>query len=200
MVEFDQEKHAYTVDGIPVPSVTELVKIFGEDMDEPDEQMEIALDCAAERGTVMHAYVAHRLQGGEPEDFELPTQYTEYADAVELFLAEHEIAPLLVETPLEGDGYAGTPDLIAEFDGAVAVLDYKFVSAVAKTKVAAQLAGYSCAAEKAQLFPERLYAVQFKRGEYRLYPVDMEAAQEYFLAALGVYRMRTKTHPRGRIG
>ena len=95
-VEFNESTHQYLVDGVPVPSVTQLVSPLGADYDEPDDFLDMALDIAVDRGVTMHAYLAHRLQGGEAEDFELPAVYDPYADAVELFLAEHEITPFSI--------------------------------------------------------------------------------------------------------
>lgn len=200
-IEFNEEKHQYLVDGVPVPSVTQLVAPLGEDFDEPDELMEQALDAAADRGVTMHAYIAHRLSGGAAEDFELPTVYAVYAEGVEQLLSEHSIVPLIVETPMPGDGYAGTPDLVCEFDGAVAVLDWKFVSTIAKSKVGAQLAGYLDLCECNGIFPEELYAVQFTRdGSYRLYPVEPEPNALAFAVCRHLYAIKTRKHPRGRIG
>ena len=199
-VIFDDVAHAYTVDGVGVPSVTELVSPLGVDFDDLDEQAELAVEAAADRGTTMHAYIAHRLQGGAEDEFELQGSYGVYADAVELFLAEHEITPLLVETPLGCEGFAGTPDLVCEFDGKIAVVDYKFVSTVAKSKVGAQLGGYLSLCEANGVFPEALYAVQFlSSGEYRLYPTDIGGATVSFNACRFIHEIKTKKHPRGGI-
>jgi len=199
-VTFDEKTHQYTVDGESVPSVTQLVAPLGADMDEPDELLESALDAAADRGVTMHAYIAHRLAGGSAEDFELPSVYEVYAQGVEQLLAEHAVVPLLVETPLPGVGYAGTPDLVCEFDGVTAVLDWKFVSQIAKSKVGAQLAGYQELCEVNEIFPEALYAVQFTRdGSYRLYPVDPEPNFLAFSVCKHLYHIKTRKHPRGRI-
>lgn len=195
-VIFDEAAHRYTVDGVELPSVTRLVAPLG---DELDESLEVTVEAAAERGTTMHAYLAHRLAGGTPRSFELPDCYRGYADAVELFLDEHTIIPLLIETPLAGDGFAGTPDLVAEYDGVLSVIDYKFVSAVAKSRVGAQLNGYAALCESNGIFPEALLAVQFlPDGDYRIYPVEIDA--EPFALCLKLYGYKTKKHPRGRIG
>ncbi len=201
-IEFDAEKHQYYVDEKPVPSVTQICAPLGADYDEPDDDMlELTVEAAADRGATMHAYIEHRLSGGEPEDFELPSQYQGYADAVELFLAEHRITPYAVETPIACEFYAGTPDLTCEFDGFDAILDWKFVSQIAKSKVAAQLGGYLDLSEYGEYFPSRLYAVQFlKDGTYRLYPVDFEFAEKAFNVCHDVYGLKCKKHPRGRIG
>ena len=201
-VTFDAERHQYYIDEKPVPSVTQLVAPLGADYDEPeDDMLELTVEAAAERGTTMHAYIEHRLTGGEPEDFETPSQYGGYADAVELFLAEHTITPYAIERQLGSVSYAGTPDLTCEFDGEDAILDWKFVSQLAKSRVAAQLGGYLDLCEFNDFFPSRLYAVQFlKDGTYRLYPVDQEFAEKAFSVCVQIYTMKRKKHPRGRIG
>lgn len=199
-IDFDQEKHQYRLDGVPVPSVTQIVAPLGEDYDEPDSALELTIEAAADRGTTMHAYIAHRLMGGEPEEFELPSEYLPYAEAVELFLSEHSITPCLIEVPLPGPGYAGTPDLLAQFDGSTAILDYKFVSAVAKSKVGAQLGGYLTLCEHNGIFAESLCVVQFLRDStYRLYPVDEGAARAAFTVCQALHEIKSKKHPRGRI-
>lgn len=199
IVTFDEATHTYTVDGETVPSVTQLVAPLGSPMDEMDEMMEGAVENAAERGTTMHAYIAHRLQGGVEEDFELPADYADYVDAVELFLAEHTIEPLLVEQPLGGDGYAGTPDLVCIFDGEPTILDYKFVSTVAKSKVGAQLRGYMELCNHNDIYPEKLKAIQFMRGDYRIYDVDTETTLLSWTVCKTLHLIKTKKHPRGRI-
>lgn len=200
-VTFDEAKHAYTVDGKAVPSVTQLVAPLGADYDEPeDDMLALTVEAAADRGTTMHAYLAHRLTGGAPEDFELPDAYAPYADSVELFLAEHRIDPYLIEQPLGTEGFAGTPDLVADFDGTLAILDYKFVSQIAKSKVSAQLGGYFTLCGDNALYPESLFAVQFlPDGTYRLYPADVGQALASFHVCKTLYEIKTKKHPRGRI-
>lgn len=196
---FNEENHTYTVDGVPVPSVTALVAPLGEDFDDMDDFVELAVEAASDRGTTMHAYLAHRLQGGDPEDFELPDQYADYAESVELFLSEHTITPWLIEQPLGCEEYAGTPDLVCDFDGWPSILDYKFVSSIAKAKVGAQLQGYRQLCERNSVFIEKLYAVQFLRDGYRLYPVDVETTALGFHVCLTLHMLKTKKQPRGRI-
>ena len=199
---FDAERHQDYVDDKPVPSVTQIVAPLGTGYDAPDEDLlELTYEAAAERGTVLHAYIQHRLPGGEPEDFELPAMYAGFADAVELFLAEHEIVPFAVEMPLGSVQLAGTPDLTCEFDGKNSILDWKFVASIEKSKVAAQLGGYRWLCELNGYTPDALYAVQFsKDGTYRLYPVDEEFARAAFSACWEAWTLKTHKHPRGKIG
>lgn len=198
-VIFDEATHTYTVDGKPVPSVTQLVAPLGVDFNEMDDFAELAVDSAAERGTTMHAYIAHRLNGGEPEDFELPDAYADYADSVELFLAEHTIVPWLIEEPIGCEDYAGTPDLVCDFDGKPTIVDYKFVSTIAKAKVGAQLQGYMRLCEQNSVFVDNLLAVQFMRDGYRIYPVDTETTALSFTVCQTLHFLKTRKHPRGCI-
>lgn len=201
MLTFDEAMHQYSIDGVAVPSVTQLVAPLGDDFDDMDAEMELTVEAASDRGVTMHAYIAHRLGGGAPEDFELPSQYLPYADAVELFLSEHSINPMLVETPLAGDGYAGTPDLVCEFDGPLAILDYKFVSAVCKSRVGAQLCGYREICEFNGIYADRLIAVQFLQdGTYRLYPVEGVQSSVAWTVCKSLHELKKQKHPRGRIG
>ena len=199
-LEYDEAQHRYLVDGRPVPSVTQLVAPLGPDLDEPDDMLEGVLDAATDRGATMHTYIEHRLFGGAPEDFELPSMYLPYAEAVDLFLSEHHITPIAIETPLAASDYAGTPDLLCEFDGATALLDWKFVAQISKSKVGAQLGGYRELCFRNGVFPGALFAVQFlKTGTYRLYPVHPGVAAQAFHQCMVLHRLKTQRHPKGRI-
>lgn len=196
-IVFDAVTHTYTVDGEAVPCVSDLIAVYGKDLEEGDD-LELLMDAAAERGTVCHAVLAAYLSGNE--DPEYPSSYEPYVEAIRLFLAEHRIYPLSIETPVfcERFGFAGTPDLLCEFDGMLAVVDYKFVSQIAKTKVKAQLNAYGAAYEEQGIYPDRLLAVQFmKDGTYRIYPVAY--GDEELEAAVRVWEFKNKRHKRGEI-
>lgn len=199
---FDADTHTYTLDGEALPSVTQLTGIYGTISMQEGDPLEQTMEAAAERGTVLHAYLEHRLWGGAREEFELPGAYEDYANGVDLFLSEHAIDPYLIETPLWGelDGvkFAGTPDFVGLFDGVLSVLDWKFVSQVQKTRVGAQLNGYMSLCLNSGWSPEKLFCVQFlPDGTYRLYPAGTLA--DGFSLCLSVWREIHKKHPRGAI-
>lgn len=196
---FYPETHTYTLDGKEIPSVTQLVEIYLTAKVEEDSDLELTFESAAERGTLLHGYLEHRLAGGEVEDYEIPDAYSGYVDAIELFLSEHELEPMLIETPMHCvDCFAGTPDYIGGFDGNTAILDWKFVSQIQKTKVGAQLNGYRIIAERNDIYIEKLYCVQFLAdGQYRLYPVGDDG--ETFDLCWDVYQAKNMKHPRGGI-
>lgn len=195
---FDPDTHTYTLaDGTILPSITEIVKPLGADFDDVDPYMEQTLEVAAERGTVCHA-VLEALINGE-EDIEYPAAYEAHIDAVRQFVGEHEIIPIAAEKPVCSPlrGVAGTPDLLCWFDGLLTLLDYKFVSQVAKSKVKAQLNGYNLIYNELGVFPEALKTVQFLPGTYRIYPTAIDPTE--FDLCMEIHRHKNRKHPRGRI-
>ena len=198
---FHEENHTYEYNGALLPSVTQLVAPLGEDYDEPNDYLETVIDFAADRGSTLHAYIEWKLNGGERDEFEMPSIYDGYADAVDAFFEEHSLTPYLVETALTDEECAGTVDYVGDLDEKTALLDWKFVSSIAKSKVGAQLAGYYGFCERNGIFPEYLAAVQFlPNGRYRIYEVGLEFGREAFAHCLEIYRLKTMKHPRGRIG
>lgn len=194
---FSAEAHKYFLDGKELASVSSLIAPLGEEM---PEDMEGAFALAAERGTELHAVLASVWDAEErEEEMELPEEYAPYLDGVRRFLADHKIEPIAVEEPIYSPslGVAGTPDLLCYFDGKLAILDYKFVSQVAKTKAKAQLNFYAIIYEEQGIYAELLYIVQFLPGFYRLYPVSL--GREEVEACLAIKRLREKKHRRGKI-
>ena len=195
-IVFDADKHEYTVNGEIVPCVSDIVSCFGKDLDEGDD-LELVMDAAADRGTTCHKVLEMLLKGEEPE---YPSVYEPYVEAIRLFMDEHTIVPFAIETPIYSAvyGYAGTPDLLCMFDGILTVVDYKFVSQIAKTKVKAQINAYCKAYEEKDIFPDQLLAVQFlKGGTYRIYPVKYDDTE--LEVALKLWELKQKKHPRGKI-
>ena len=52
---FDRESHTYRVDGEIIPSVTQLTSIFGPLPPEEGDDLELAVEAAADRGVTLHA-------------------------------------------------------------------------------------------------------------------------------------------------
>lgn len=195
MLEFDRLIHEYSIDGKTIPSVTDLVSILGDDV---DEYIEDAMERAADRGVTCHAVIEMALQG---EDYtgEYPSAYQAHVNAIEQFLAENTISPIAIEQPIYSAemNVAGTPDLLCMFNGKLAIMDWKCVSSIAKTKVKAQLNGYCNIFYHSGVFPEELYAVQFVPDKYRIYPVAIDA-HEWDLC-MAIRKAKNKKYSRGKI-
>lgn len=133
-VEYDEETHCYIVDGIIVPSVTQILqKHFNDYLNVSAE----VLKRASEKGTELHGAIeAYEKKGKEVESVE----FRNYK-----FLKSHYgWKNIANEIPIiyEEDGqvlYAGRLDQIIEIDGQLGINDFKRVSAPNKEKIALQL-------------------------------------------------------------
>lgn len=184
------------MDGIEFPSISEIIKPLGEDIDDTD--LEMVFESAAERGTVCHSILEQALKG--ETEFEYPSSYEPYVESIRLFISEHSISPIAIETPIFSlaDKMAGTPDLLCEFDGILSILDYKFVSQLSKSRVKAQINGYRRMYNEQGVFPDQLIIVQFLHdGTYRVYPVGMDDTE--INACLQIYKLKHKKYARGVI-
>lgn len=118
---FDPEQHAYSVDGVALPSVTQVLHATGM---LPDYSR---LDpFYRERGAAVHAAIQLDLKGDldieslTPEVGVHVARFWRFAEAVNL-------KPVWVEGPLYCPvyRYAGTPDCLAECDQGLVLFDWK---------------------------------------------------------------------------
>ena len=131
-IDFDEEKHEYSVGGIKVPSVSEiLAPLSAERYGELSPWM---LKAAAARGTAVH-------EATELVDYGIPLEpdpdVYDYMFAYETFLLEHEVDWEAIEgivyykrTEDELPLYAGTIDRFGLVDGIPAVVDIKTYSSM----------------------------------------------------------------------
>lgn len=146
-LEFDERSHCYIMDGLIVPSVTQILGNKFNDYVGVDEKI---LKKAAENGTKMHLDIELYEKEGREVDTKELRNYK--------FLKKHyNIENLENEIPIyfEKDGkvlYAGTIDQVCMRDGKLAINDFKRVSAPNKEKIAYQLnlyrLGYECTYHK----------------------------------------------------
>lgn len=152
MIEFIEEEHLYLVDGIIVPSVTQILgMIFPDKYKNVDKEI---LKKKAEFGTAGHAIIEH-LDINNPDialnsilkgqNEELNHCIVEYINLCKMFKIE----------PLEHEKkvcykklYAGTLDLIADVDGIESLIDIKFTYKLDKEYLSWQLGMYALALGK----------------------------------------------------
>jgi hypothetical protein len=140
---FDAESHAYTVDGVRLPSVTDIcapLSNFGEINPAIIRQ-------AARRGSLVHEYTELIDYGIEADEIEIEPELAGYVLAYMHFLRDWKPQWELIEQPLYGvnQGYAGTLDRFGFIDGESVILDIKSTSSASRQmriSWAAQLSGY----------------------------------------------------------
>ena len=165
MLMFDEAAHTYTLDGVRLPSVTEITRFCAYDYksDRPWLAQE-----AARRGSAVHEACALIDYGEEPEE---TPEIAGYLKAYRRFLSDYKPDWELIEHPMGSLslGFAGTLDRYGSMSGNPTLLDIK-TGQLHDAALAAQLTAY------ARLLPygaptlwPRLYGLKLsKDGTYLL--------------------------------
>lgn len=143
MAECRRVGRVYTIDGVRVPSVTEILGITGF-MAGLDRIDPVRLAQAAERGTAVHQ-LCEEYDKQTIDWAGVPPEHLGYLDAYMEFVERFGFESELVEEPLYNETlmFAGTVDRVGRLtkvDGRRTVLDIK--TGAPRASVALQLAGY----------------------------------------------------------
>lgn len=145
MLTFDEATHTYTLDGVRLPSVTEVTRFCAYDYKSDRPWM---AEAAARRGTAVHEACALIDYGEEPEE---TPEIAGYLKAYRRFLADYKPDWQLIEHPMGNleMGFAGTLDRFGTMNpnpaiyGGLApiILDIK-TGELHNASLSAQLTGY----------------------------------------------------------
>ena len=198
---FYEDTHTYELDGVKLPSVTEILSPFsGNDKISP-----AMLQHAAHRGHLVHEYTELIDYGAPPEDIDIVPELAGYVSAYLRFLRDWQPTWELIEQPVHcGMAYAGTLDRYGAIDGAPTLLDIKSTSGASRQQKvvwAAQLSGYKFALPDQHPAPKKRLNLLLKPdGKYTLYDAaDSEnryhfSADEMFLYCLLIHKARFGGH------
>lgn len=128
-IDFDEDKHEYTVGGVKVPSVSDILAPLN--ADRYGEINQAVLRSAAERGKAVHELCEAIDYELDPE--EVMPELQGYVDAYYQFLFDHDVYWEMVEQivgyyrGVDGEPplYCGTIDRFGIVDGKAAVVDIK---------------------------------------------------------------------------
>jgi hypothetical protein len=163
-LEFDERTHIYKLDGLRIPSVTQVMRpLSGAYYGGIDDSI---LTAAAKRGTGVHQAIENWLKFGFDD---APEEHRGYFDAFRLWVDEQK--PKIIAT--EGRvyhrvlRYAGTADLICESGGTLLLVDIKTTAQIIDMLVRVQLEAYAKAFESHGIkFGAKAVVHLGKSGEY----------------------------------
>jgi hypothetical protein len=148
-LEFDPVDHVYTLDGLVLQSVTQILKVSGLiDFSHIPERILLA---ALERGRKVHQAI-HYLNENDLDLAQFNSDFPKYAGYVESWralLSSGRLKTVLCEHRVASrrHRYAGTIDWVGEFDGKGAILDFATGDPEDAAKFL-QTAGYDAAARE----------------------------------------------------
>jgi hypothetical protein len=134
-IKFDELSHVYTIKGVALPSVTQVMKRLSEEY-YTDINPRV-IENAGKRGTKVHQaielYETMGIYDYEVKDYVL--QYLRVKSA-------YKFTPIKQELMLTNGVYCGTVDMIATMNDKLVLIDLKATSKINEILVEVQLAGY----------------------------------------------------------
>lgn len=189
-IEFNAERHKYRVNGLIVPSVTQVLSSVGlPDLSGiPAELLEwkAGLGSAVHKATDLDDY-------GELDEKSLHPAIKPYLEAYRKFKVESGFSPDKIEQMVysPAHGYIGTYDRIGTTGTKSALIDFK-TGLTDPLCVGPQTAAYEYA-ESGQFGKLKRYALKLnKDATYRLIKLDNKMDFQIFLNALNIYKWRNQ--------
>lgn len=176
-LEFDEDTHTYIVDGMIVPSVTQLLEMYyGSKYDRVDER---TLQRAAERGTKVHKAIEEFCKFGVVDGSEEVRnfKFLLYKYGFRVFESE---APIVIHKDGEPIA-AGRLDLVLDAGDATAIADIKTMATLDRERLAAQLNLYRVGyMQSYRIGINKLYGVHLRDDKRKLVniPINERLAWE----------------------
>jgi hypothetical protein len=176
-VHFDEATHTYTVGGVVVPSVTQVIKSAGLVDDRWFNE------AARDRGRIVA--IAIELHSKDNLAY-VPDGYQGYVDAWEKFRDETGFVPHVVEQPVYhvSYGYAGTPDAVGKMAERDAIIDVK--TGCDSPHYSLQTAGYGGMFRVGSRGYDRYCVFLNDNGKYKIRQHTDPRDWDVFLAALKI--------------
>ena len=187
---FDPEQHAYTFEGMKLPSVSKVLATVGLRTNY-DAIPAPVLERARRRGVAVHAYTESIDHGDDPVVDD--PEHAGYVTAYRSFVRDSGYVSIVSEVMIAHPTllYAGKPDGIGTINSKRTIVDRKCTATLDRKGTAIQTAAYSLAwtAMHPDQPIEQIAAVHLKRdGAYQFVPFDLEEAQRVWLCAYEVFR------------
>ena len=192
---FEESTHTYTLDGIVIPSVTEICAPITCGKYPPVG----VVQQAAARGTRVHELCALYDMDALPDEIE--AELVGYVKAWAAFCRDYKPVWRHIELPLYGEidpgqPFAGTIDRIGDIDGRTRVVDIKTAASLdrpAKVALCEQITGYEWLADLngIDIFDGAGMGVQlFANGNYRVHLIAAIAKKYDFLRSETFWSLR----------
>lgn len=189
MLLFDQEAHAYTLDGRPVPSVTQVLAQLEDYSGIPTQ----VLERKARLGTAVHKACELHL-ADELDEGSLHPDVAPYLDQFRSWLSASRFEPVLSERKVFSKRFqfAGTLDLFGTMQSRRVLIDIKTACNVMPT-FGPQTAAYASALEECEhLKTEDRFVLMLTPKRFELVPMKNPADLNVFYAALTIQQWRLK--------
>ena len=167
MLNFDEEKHIYTLDGVEIPSVTTITQMLS-NLIYKGVDKEI-LQRAAEKGTAVHKAIEDIEKWGE---YNIEPLWQGFVDSYMKAKKELGFKTIQSELRLHNTNYAGTVDCIATLGKKTILIDFKTTTTIHNKLVQPQLSAYKILAENSGFNIDELYVLQLTKKGYNFKKIE----------------------------
>lgn len=171
MIEFNEEKHEYLLDGVALPSVTTILSetIFESKYEGVDEE---TLKKAAEKGTYIHQEIQDYVEKGK-------IGFTEELGNFIEIVKSNNLTNIKSETMTTNKEIAGTIDIIATMGEKRILADIKTTYKLDREYVSWQLSIYAdIYEEETGEKIDELYAIWLRDDEYKFQKVERKSKED----------------------
>ena len=170
---YDEENHKYYVDGVELPSVTEIANPISA---ERLNALQMSLvEKARARGSRCHELCEEYLLLDELEAEQIEGEYIPYIKQFVIWCKTFRPKVLFTEKRLFGKEFCGTLDLVCEIDGKTIIVDYKFTSVADKKSLSVQLEGYYRLAKENNMDIDECWYLHIKKDGYVFKPIKRDS-------------------------
>lgn len=171
-LEYDDESHTYIVDGVIVPSVTQILAVkFGNKYAEIDA---VTLQRAAERGTAIHEAIETYCKTGIESAIREVHNFRFLQKHYGFNVLENETPIIIIDKSIPKA--AGRLDLVLEIKGETALADIKTTATLDKEYLAYQLNLYRIGYMQSYCIDiSKLYGVHLKDDKRKLVNIPINA-------------------------
>jgi hypothetical protein len=184
-LEFDAATHTYRLNGVLLPSVTEVLRPLETFAHVPPD----ALEWARGRGSAVHEAMA-LLARDDLDWTSVDTDFAPFVRGGARFLTDSGVTVIGSELRVYSERLrcAGTLDLAVVWRERDALLDFKATAQIPAT-VGPQTAGYEFLYREQYGIKKRLqrYCVHLQPETYRVIPLEDSRDESIFLSALNLY-------------
>ena len=171
--EYNEETHKYYVDGVEKPSVTEIANPIS--FERINALQQSLLERAKARGNRCHELAEEFWLTGELDTEEIESDYFPYMKQFILWAKTYRPKVLYTEKQLFSEQFCGTADLIAELDGKIILVDYKFTASADKKSLSVQLEGYKRLCDLYGIVIDECFYLHIKKDSYVFKPIKTDA-------------------------
>lgn len=181
MIEFLEDTHTYLLDGVILPSVSEIMTPLSKEYYK--EVNEEILKMACDRGSAIHKATENIDLNRE---YEIEDKWKDYVFQYKKFKALKKPKIINVEQQLTNGEYCGTIDRIIDVDGIKWLVDIKTSRKINDKLVSVQLGAYNKLLKANKIKVSKFGVIHLSKTGFKF--VEIEPNEKIFEALLKIWK------------